>query len=898
MKKRWISLCLVVMMVMTMMRAASATEPKMPTISVDWQTLLRRPYTEGVPLGYSEEVYSLYQPGWGFDRSVIYRSGCREAFGMETTVYVDGQPLPTGEAWHTPAYVVTEAAERRYVEINHADDDDAEKTVSFAQTKYGNTLNMAFDGDISDVGKNWNTWDAVTRYGDEWLEVRYAEAKGLDAVQLWLYTDANVYPPEAVKVQYWGDDGWNDAEEVSVPPLKQGENLITLTHTVAKAFRLVFTPVAGKALSFYEIKLIERVPLPEAATVTGYKYIAPNGMAVVLLDAVNPTEIETTVQVEVTPLYTSSPVEGGLTGNLSGFTLLTAGDTHCSSNNGRLTAEIVLRPDESRRLTVATAFGDSLTEGRTAIDGLLADSDPLATQTEAFLGWFEDNIPYVDLPDETLRQIYYYRWYTYRSQLRQLADGSYVITEFLPYVGWSGPYNTINMPLGSHVAEGRWLRNPRYLSSALTFWIDREGRQNARAFSTWLPTAFYQYYLVTRDETVLTRLEALKADYAGWEATNYDAAMGLFFSNNGADGMEYSAVRPNDWGVEGYRPTVNAYRYSDAIAIEALCELTGDAEGAALYRDKAAALRERANTLLFDREESFYKWILRGETALTDPRELIGYLPWMFGLAEDNRETAAAWRYLTDPAYFAAPYGPRTVEKTFARVTPEGEYGSGICRWDGPSWPFATSQTLNAMANLLHDYECHGGIGREDYLALLQTYAASHYKDGYPWLAENLDADSGRWIADIDRSPLYNHSEFVNLLVSGLFGVRPTLTDGMIVRPLVPDAWDWFCLRDLPWGGQTLTLVYDRDGSHYGMGSGYRILVDGQEAHHSDQVEEVRLALDGPSDGTDTEAKPDAEANVPAKASRSLWFWIGAAVSILAMGAAVLMGIRSKKRYS
>ena len=1001
-----IILAAVMIMCMLLPNAASAADSSERVVSVDWQDLLERPYTAGVPLGYNEDVYSLYQPGWGFDNAAIFRSGCQDAFGMKAEVFVDGRPLKVGEGIHTPSYVELKGSSDPadfMSQVNHARDADAYKQVSFAQTSYGATLDMAFDGDTTTQNNTWNTWDVTPRNCDEWLEVYYSEPKGMDSVNLWLYTDGNTYAPQTVKVQYWNGSAWADAEKVNVPQLGQGKNTIKLSHVTSTAFRLVFTPYADKAMAFieielmesiapvteinhamatgmtwdvsfaqtafgadpsmafdgdisnvgnnwntwdytirngdewmeitmpeavpldmvrlwcwdqgvggnirapkmsvyyeqdgqwvkvenqsitqlnngvnnvkfdrvtsnrfrmvfrpqannfiafYEIQLVEVVPPEPAAEVTGYKYISPDNMAVVLLDAVNNGENESTVRVELTPLYAAGAAENGFYGTVSGFHLLTQGGEEFSVSGGKLVAEITLQPGESHTFKAATAFADEEAAAAGAVAKLLTDADPIATQTESFLSWFEENVPYIDIPDEKMKQIYYYRWYTYRSQIRHLADGTYVVTEFLPYVGWSGPYNTINMPLGAHAAEGRWIRDSKYVNSALTFWTDREGTQNARAFSTWLPTAFYDYFLVTRDSMVTEHLEALKADYAGWEKTNYQASVGLFWSNNGADGMEYSAVKPNDWGVNGFRPTVNAYRYGDAMAIADLCELTGDTAGAELYRSKAATLKEAVEKNLFDAEESFYKWIVMGELEKTDPMELIGYVPWMFGLASDTAEHAKAWGYLMDDAYFAAAYGPRTVEKSFARVTPAGEYGSGTCRWDGPSWPFATSQTLNALASLLNDYENHGTMDAEAYASMLQTYANSHYKDGYPWIAEDLDADTGKWIADIDRSVMYNHSEYVNLMITGLFGLRPELSDDIAVNPLVPAAWDHFCMENVRYNGQDVTVLFDRDGSHYGKGAGFRVIVNGEVRHTSDTAQAVRISAqnDNPPTGSD-----------------------------------------------
>ena len=902
--RRTLSILLVAVMIVCIFSSnmVSAAQGAEKIVNVDWQSLLQRPYTDGVPLGYNEDVYSLHQPGWGFDEAAIYRSGCQDAFGMGAEVYVDGVPLKTGNAIHTPSYVYMEVAtdpSELVSNVNHARDKDVVKKVSFAQTDYGCTLDMAFDGDTTNANQTWNTWTPTPRNQVEWLEVYYEEPKSIDSINLWLYSDGNVSAPKEVKVYYWNGSAWTPVENLQIPELNGGFNTITLSHITSTAFRIEFTPYPNQAMTFVEIELLEQVEgvAPAAGSqVTGYKYITPDNMAAVLLDAVNNGNHESTIRVELTPLYSATAGENCFTGSVSGFNLLTKGGAEFTVSGGKLVAEVTLQPGESHTFKAATAYNDDAAKANEAIAGLVADEDPITTQTTGFLSWFDENVPYIDIPDEQIKQIYYYRWYTYRSQIRHLADGTYVVTEFLPYVGWSGPYNTINMPLGSHAAEGRWIRDTKYLNSALSFWTDREGTQNARAFSTWLPTGFYNYYLVTRDSMVPEHLDALKADYAGWESTNYHANVGLFWSNNGADGMEYSAVKPYDWGVNGYRPTVNAYRYSDAMAIADLCELTGDTEGAQRFREKAADIQASVEEKLFDTEESFYKWIVSGELEKTDPMELIGYVPWMFGLAVDDDVHAAAWQYLLSDDYFQAEYGPRTVEKSFARKMPAGEYGSGTCRWDGPSWPFATSQTLNAMANLLNDYQNHGGVDAEDYAALLRTYANSHYKDGYPWIAEDLDADTGKWIADIDRSVMYNHSEYTNLVITGLFGLRPELSNDIVVNPLVSDEWNYFCLENVLYNGKNVTILFDRDGSHYGKGAGFQVIVEGEVAHTSADVQSVRFdpnAINSNTDNPATNNPPDA--NGAALPKYVLPLSIGA-IGAAAAGAVVYALCRKKKQ--
>ena len=73
-----------------------------------------------------------------------------------------------------------------------------------------------------------------------------------------------------------------------------------------------------------------------------------------------------------------------------------------------------------------------------------------------------------------------------------------------------------------------------------------------------------------------------------------------------------------------------------------------------------------------------------------------------------------------------------------------------------------------------------------------------------------------------DRGIYYNHSTFCDLVISGLFGVK---TDGgtLAADPIIPEGWDFMRLSRLPFRGKLYTIVYDRTGEKFGMGSGVHI---------------------------------------------------------------------------
>ena len=100
--------------------------------------------------------------------------------------------------------------------------------------------------------------------------------------------------------------------------------------------------------------------------------------------------------------------------------------------------------------------------------------------------FLKDNVPLLECPDKELQEIYYFRWWTYRKHIKQTPDG-FIITEFLPKVGWSGKHNSINCAAGHHLYEGRWLRDPKYLDDYAVFWFRKGG--DPRRYSFWAADA-------------------------------------------------------------------------------------------------------------------------------------------------------------------------------------------------------------------------------------------------------------------------------------------------------------------------------------------------------------------------------------------------------------------------
>ena len=472
--------------------------------------------------------------------------------------------------------------------------------------------------------------------------------------------------------------------------------------------------------------------------------------------------------------------------------------------------------------------------------------------------WMNANVPWFECSDPGLEEIYYFRWWTYRKHLKLTPDG-FVVTEFLPPVPWAGKYNTISCAVGHHIYEGRWLHDAKYLDDYITFWFRRGGAP--RLYSDWLADAAYQRYRVNGDRAFVTGLlPDFVANYRAWEKDRFDAAMGLFWQNDGRDGMEVSI------GGDGYRATINSYMFGDARAIMRIAELARDEATRGEFEKKASLLSERVKSSLWDAEAQFFKVLPKGRGArLADVRELHGFTPWYFNLP--GREFDPAWKQLMDSKGFYAPFGPTTAEQRHPGFAVA--YKDHECQWNGPGWPYATSVTLTALANLLNGAP-EPVIGKREYFDLLKIYAKSHHRqreDGrvVPWIDENLNPFTGDWLSrtrlktwksgswssekgGVERGKDYNHSTFNDLVITGLAGFRPSGSRWSFeVNPLIPEgALDYFCLDDLAYQGVRLTIFWDRTGARYHRGAGLHVLENGREIASSNTLDRLNVHRPAP----------------------------------------------------
>jgi hypothetical protein len=465
--------------------------------------------------------------------------------------------------------------------------------------------------------------------------------------------------------------------------------------------------------------------------------------------------------------------------------------------------------------------------------------------------WYQANIPFFECSDPQIQEIYYYRWKLYKSHLKDLGERGYIVTEFLNDVSWSlKPYESLNDATAFHIHEGRWLKDQQYVDNYIDFMYHGG---NDRHFSEAIAAAVYAKYLVDGDRAFAVKnLDAMKRIYGEWD-DHYDSSKGLYSIEPLLDATEYtissidaSGGKDGFGGGTAFRPTINSFMFANAQAISKLSVMAGDAQSASDYAAKADKLRANVQADLWN--PGFQHFVDRYQVSnqyvhywdFIRGRELAGYTPWYFDLPDQSPQYVASWQHILSPAELGGPYGLRTVEPSYQYYMKQYRYAleDGIrkpeCQWNGPSWPFQTTLALGGLANLLNDYPQQTVITDDDYVRLLRQYTQQHYVNGQPDLQEDYNPDTGKVIVGLHRSHNYNHSDYDDLIITGLVGLRPRADDLLEVNPLVQtdakaaNPITYFCLENVPYHGRFITIVYDRDGTHYGKGAGLSVYVDGR----------------------------------------------------------------------
>lgn len=301
--------------------------------------------------------------------------------------------------------------------------------------------------------------------------------------------------------------------------------------------------------------------------------------------------------------------------------------------------------------------------------------------------WYLDNIPFIDLPDKNIQEVYYYRTSVLKRHLKYSHEGhGWLFTEFIHPVSWASKLQSIPDSASHQILEGRWLRDPRYTKDLINLYM-RAGIEalGGISYTHYNHRAILEHAWATGDvDFLVSQLPGMIETYNLWNVTQSNDT-GLYHRTPLSDAQEYSL--PGYWtgglnggkvdvwnsfgndfqtiwlGPETYRPNFNAYMVSGARAIAEVARLANQTALAAQWNERADVLYENMRKWLWDEDLKFWIDVVEGSNLRVVGRELIGYFPYRLDVGIEKDVIKGLEAGLTIEG-FITPYGPTTLEQT------------------------------------------------------------------------------------------------------------------------------------------------------------------------------------------------------------------------------------------
>lgn len=446
----------------------------------------------------------------------------------------------------------------------------------------------------------------------------------------------------------------------------------------------------------------------------------------------------------------------------------------------------------------------------------------------------KENIPFIDIPDSEIQEIYYYRWSTLFRHFRYTTAGSgYILTEFVQPVWYAKAFGTIDAAAGHQIDEARWVWDSNYLDDYIEIYT--RGPADYKQYSQWILDAIFRRSEVNGDKFfVKNQISEMIKIFDSWESMR-DQDVELYYITPEWDAQERSLpgyIKPDSSGdpYHGpltYRPSLNAYMFANAKAIEKIAKEMGEYEIANNFSEKAERIENAMYKILWDPVQEFFVDVIKPDNPnleRVNGREEVGFFPFRFGIGLDKKYMLPSIQELFDPQGFYAPFGPTTLEIRNKFFTKEVPY---CCFWQGQSWPFSTAHVLKSLANIHRNDESIVSV--EKYFDILKIYTRTHRKNGEPYVAEMHFPMKDAWSGDsYNHSEHYDHSTYTDDIITGLLGVIPSSENEIEIDPIIPKNWTYFAIENLPYHGHLISYFWDQEGDHYNIGKGFSFFIDGE----------------------------------------------------------------------
>ncbi|WP_246209480.1 galactose-binding domain-containing protein [Cellulosimicrobium composti] len=498
----------------------------------------------------------------------------------------------------------------------------------------------------------------------------------------------------------------------------------------------------------------------------------------------------------------------------------------------------------------------------------LAPADAFRTGVTAFNRQWAQDIPYIDVPDPAVEKAIVYRWWGERYNSLDANEPGYVYQYPTTIEGVNLYQNAVALTQPMHLQDTKWIRNPYLgygqilnigeLSGASAF-LDSPGHTSwNNHYSQYLGTAGLEAYNVHGGGPAVAERFAtyFEGDGTG-QLEHYDGnGDGLiaydtnYMPGNDADAISFGYPKVNA-GAPGARTIErpeSAYVWGAFDAARQLYAMAGaDPAKVAEMGETADEIRDAILGRLWSEEmRMFLAGTSHGATSggaqnplsaaerdLIPAKESNLYDIYAENLIpfEDADQYVDGFRFLR--------YGDNFPIFPFYTANQYDRAKFGIGGSNNFSNINFTVQYRGVRSALRHYDPDHTYITPEYAAKLLDWMAWSIYPNGNA-LVPNQAEYYSNWnpsTRTFNRNNP-NHVMLGNMnyiYVEDMGGIQPRSDDKIELWP-IDLGYEHFMVNNLRYHGHDVTIVWDEDGSHYGLGAGYSLFVDGERKAAADAL--------------------------------------------------------------
>ncbi len=625
------------------------------------------------------------------------------------------------------------------------------------------------------------------------------------------------------------------------------------------------------------------------------KFITYNNVAVTILDIENTGESDITKTVNVSSPIVSKPSKDGkeLTGVQKARYDLTTMYPRLSGegmtvDGTKLTKLITLKPGESATVKVQMGVTTKEIPASSTDYERFAEYDAdksFTTQLDEYNKWWSENVPYIDIPDQNIKKMSYYRTFLNRFNY---VDANIPGNDFqfpVSIEGVLGYNNAIQLTQPMHMQDLKYFRNPIYSygnwvssgeSSKYSAFQDNPGDPAHwnNTYEQWIADEAWESYKVHGgDKKILNNLARYAEGDVKGQLDKYDTNNNYLvqYDWGSLTGNDADAVALNWKDRDQDRTDQSAFNYSGALAAAEIYTILGNDQKAEEMKRLAENMKESILTILWDDSEGEngkvfkQKDIESGE--LVPWKDQQNFSPFTHEVVPNTDEYKQALRFYADKGQF--PIMPFFTANQFDKKLAEEAGVGGSNNFSNINSTLQARLYATAIRKYPSEY-----ITPDMYRKLIEWLTWTQYVDGDNRFPDNNEF----WNSYDEETQKLNYRSWIHHNILGAYnfsiiediaGMQPREDEILELWP-IDMGYEYFTVNNLRYHDSDLTIVWDKpDGTkHYGeTPEGYSVYLDGQRVLTVDDL--VHLTYDSKS-GTVTIEDDKSNAKVTYNQAKGL----------------------------